>query len=74
VPILESSYGISTETIYTKLYPWSSYALLPCSLLVGAVYEWFGIVPGLLLVALADVMTTVFVIASNGSIEWLIAS
>lgn len=74
VPILQSSFGISTDTIYEEIFPWSSYALLPCSILVGVVYEAAGIVPGLLLVGVADVLTTAMVIISKGSLEWLVAS
>jgi hypothetical protein len=74
VNILTKDLHISDEVVDNVIFPWSTYALLPCTVAAAAVFEVFGFGPALLLAALADVVTVCLVLLSGGVLWPLLAS
>jgi len=74
VAILSLDLGVEKSAVYNSLFPWSTYALLPATVLSAAVFEVFGFGSALLLAGVGDVVTVVLVIASGGSFAVLLAS
>jgi hypothetical protein len=74
VDILNADLHVPEAVVYHDIYPWSTYALLPATLLSAALFEVFGFGSALLLAALGDVVTVFLVILSRGQLGPLWAS
>jgi len=56
------------------LFPWSTWALLPATFVIGVVFELAGRTPALGVVAVFTVLTSLITVLSNGNMDWLILS
>lgn len=74
VDILNSDFHLPEAVVYNNIYPWSTYALLPATLLSAALFEVFGFGSALMVAAVGDVVTVFLVILSSGKLGPLWAS
>lgn len=74
VDILSEDMGVPSHVVYNEIFPWSTYALLPATLLSAIIFEVFGFGSALLLAAVGDVVTVLLVVGSGGAMAMLLAS
>lgn len=59
--------GISEDTTTNTIFPFFAYSLIPCTLLVGAIFQLFGSVPALLVASVADLACVLLVTQATAS-------
>ena len=74
VDILSKDMAVPPHVVYNEIFPWSTYALLPATLLSAILFEVFGFGSALLLAAVGDVVTVLLVVGSGGAMAMLLAS